>query len=40
MVSVEAEASLGELISKKNSMSVIWDYFGFEVTDTEKKGNL
>lgn len=35
--SAESEASLGELISKKNSSSVIWDYFGFEVTDPEQK---
>ncbi|XP_073714924.1 E3 SUMO-protein ligase ZBED1-like [Misgurnus anguillicaudatus] len=37
MASSEPDQAVGALIPKKNSTSVIWDYFGFEVTDTEQK---
>ncbi|KAK0147407.1 Zinc finger BED domain-containing protein 1 [Merluccius polli] len=37
MAEAGAEAETTKLISKKNSTSVIWQYFGFEATDEHQK---
>ncbi len=37
MAAAGPEAELGDLIPKKNGMSVIWEYFGFEATDVHQK---
>ena len=33
----EAEETQYNLVSKRSSTSVIWDYFGFDITDVQQK---